>query len=235
MGLFYGVDPLYWMLLGPAILLALVAQVKVQIAFSTYRRVHSRKGYSGAEAAAQILRNSGLYDVKIELSRGWLSDHYDPRTKTLRLSEEVFSSRSISAVGVAAHEAGHAMQHALGYAPMSLRTAIVPMAGLGSWLALPMIFIGFLFSALALIEIGIVLFAGLVVFQFITLPVEFNASSRARKALLESGIIVTAQEEAGVKSVLSAAAMTYVAATAAAVMQLLYFLLRAGLLGGRRD
>jgi hypothetical protein len=232
---FYGIDPLYWMLLAPAIILALVAQVRVQTAFSTYRKVASGKGYSGAEAAAQILKDSGLQDVKIELTRGWLSDHYDPRTKTLRLSEEVFSTRSVSAVGIAAHEAGHAMQHASRYAPMSLRTAVVPMASAGSWLAWPIIFIGFIMNALALIKIGIVLFAGLVVFQLITLPVEFNASSRARKALVESGIIVTAEEEAGVRSVLSAAAMTYVAATAAAVMQLLYFLLRSGLLGGRRD
>lgn len=112
---FYGIDPLYWMLLAPAIILALVAQVRVQTAFSTYRKVASGKGYSGAEAAAQILKDSGLQDVKIELTRGWLSDHYDPRTKTLRLSEEVFSTRSVSAVGIAAHEAGHAMQHASRY------------------------------------------------------------------------------------------------------------------------
>ena len=235
MGLFYAMDPLYWALVCPAILLALLAQVKVRSAFSKYSRVGLVGNYSGAEAAARILRDSGLHDVGIEPVRGWLSDHYDPRSRTLRLSPSVYSGRSISAVGVAAHEAGHAIQHAAGYAPMSLRSTMVPVASLGSWLAWPMIFLGFLFNSLNMVQMGIILFAGLVAFQLVTLPVEFNASSRARKALVESGIVVTAQEEAGVRSVLGAAALTYVAATAAAILQLLYFLLRAGMLGAGGD
>ncbi|HUU43588.1 MAG TPA: zinc metallopeptidase, partial [Planctomycetota bacterium] len=165
----------------------------------------------------------------------WLSDHYDPRSKTLRLSPEVHGGRSVASVGVAAHEAGHALQHAHGYAPMSLRSAFVPVATFGSWLAFPLIFIGFLFASLELMKWGIILFGAIVVFQLITLPVEFNASKRAKAALANSGIVVTEEEAHGVSAVLSAAALTYVAAAVAALAQLLYFLLRSGLLGGRRD
>ena len=162
MGLFYAMDPLYWALVCPAILLALLAQVKVRSAFSKYSRVGLVGNYSGAEAAARILRDSGLHDVGIEPVRGWLSDHYDPRSRTLRLSPSVYSGRSISAVGVAAHEAGHAIQHAAGYAPMSLRSTMVPVASLGSWLAWPMIFLGFLFNSLNMVQMGIILFLSLI-------------------------------------------------------------------------
>jgi Zn-dependent membrane protease YugP len=235
MGLFYAIDPLYWMLLGPAIVLAMLAQAKVKLAFSKYSKVGLSTGYSGAQAAAHILRQADLGDVAIEQSQGWLSDHYDPRSRTLRLSPAVYAGRSVSAVGVAAHEAGHALQHARGYAPMALRKAFVPMAGIGSYLAWPMIFFGFILQSMHLVQIGVILFAGLVAFQLITLPVEFNASSRAKRVLAETGIVVTEEEAKGVRSVLSAAAMTYVAATAVAVLQLLYFLLRSGLLGGGDD
>lgn len=235
MGLFYALDPLYWIIIGPAMLLALLAQALVKGAYAKYSKRPLVKNYSGAQAAAYILQSNGLSDVKIEMTRGWLSDHYDPRSRTLRLSPGVFQGRSVSAAGIAAHEAGHAMQHASKYAPMALRHAIVPLAGLGSWLAWPMIFIGFLFNSLNLVQAGIILFGALVVFQLITLPVEFNASSRAKRALVQSGILTTAEEEKGVRSVLNAAAMTYVAATAVAILQLLYFLLRAGLLGGGDD
>ena len=234
-GFFYSIDPLYWMLLGPAILLALVAQVRVSSTFSRYARVGLASGLSGAEAAMRILGASGLGGVRVEVSRGWLSDHYDPRARVLRLSPGVYSGRSVSAVGVAAHEAGHALQHAQGYAPMGLRNAMVPAAGLGSWLAWPMIFFGFILNSLSLVQVGIALFAALVVFQVVTLPVEFNASARARAALVQTGIIATPQEDAGVRSVLGAAAFTYVAATMAAILQLLYFMLRAGMLGGRDE
>ncbi len=232
MGLFYMIDPLYLMLVGPAILLALYAQIRVKVAFSKYGKVALRSGISGAEAAARILAANGLDDVQIQPTSGFLSDHYNPRTKTLGLSPAVFAGRSVSSVGVAAHEAGHALQHAHGYAPMHLRSAFVPVAGLGSWLAWPLIFLGFILQSLAMVEVGIIVFSAVVLFQLITLPVEFNASTRAKRALVETGIVATADEEAGVRSVLNAAAMTYVAAAAAAILQLLYFLLRAGLLGG---
>ena len=232
MGLFYMIDPLYWMMVGPAILLALYAQLRVKIAFSRYSKVALRNGISGAEAAARLLARNGLDNVQIQPVRGFLSDHYNPRTRTLGLSPAVFAGRSVSAVGVAAHEAGHALQHAVGYAPMHLRSAFVPVAGLGSWLAWPLIFLGLILQSLAMVQVGIIVFSAVVLFQLITLPVEFNASTRAKRALVEAGIVTTAEEEAGVRSVLNAAAMTYVAAAAAAILQLLYFLLRAGLLGG---
>jgi len=235
MGFFYMIDPMYWLFIGPAILLALLAQIRVKTAFSKYSKKGTVKNYSGAEAAALILRNSGVDDVRIEPSSGWLSDHYDPRSRTLRLSPDVLTARSIAAVGIAAHEAGHALQHAKGYAPMKLRSAIVPVASIGSSLAWPMIFIGFFLNSMGMVKIGIVFFAAMVVFQIVTLPVEFNASSRARKALINTGILANDEEIAGVRSVLGAAALTYVAGTIVAIMQLLYFLLRAGLLGGSDD
>ena len=228
-------DPLYWVIMLPVLVLSIYAQVKVKSAFAHYSRVGTRRGLTGAEAARRILGEAGIDDVTVEVTRGWLSDHYDPRSKTLRLSPEVHGGRSVASVGVAAHEAGHALQHAHGYAPMSLRSAFVPVATFGSWLAFPLIFIGFLFASLELMKWGIILFGAIVVFQLITLPVEFNASKRAKAALANSGIVVTEEEAHGVSAVLSAAALTYVAAAVAALAQLLYFLLRSGLLGGRRD
>ncbi len=235
MGLFMSLDPLYWLLVGPAMLLAFFAQMKVKSAYARYQRVPNTRGYTGAEAAAATLSAAGVDGVKIEETRGFLSDHYDPASQTLRLSPDVYSGRSIAAVGIAAHEAGHALQHAGGYAPLALRSFMVPAAGLGSWLAWPMIIGGMIFGWLGLIKLGIMLFGALVVFQIITLPVEFNASSRAKTMLAQTGIVVSRDEAAGVASVLNAAAMTYVAATIAAVAQLLYFLLRSGLLGGSDD
>lgn len=227
-------DPLYWLLIGPAMLLGAWAQYRVKSAYGRYSRVGTRAGYSGAEAARALLRREGIDDVEVELTQGWLSDHYDPSSRTLRLSPEVYGGRSVASVGIAAHEAGHAVQHARGYAALHLRTAIVPVAQFGSWLAWPLLFGGFLLGSLGMVKIGIVCFAALVVFQLVTLPVEFDASSRAKVALAHAGV-VDAQELAGVATVLNAAAMTYVAATIAALAQLLYFLLRSGLLGGRDD
>jgi hypothetical protein len=221
----YHFDPIYWILIGPAMLLAIFAQIKVQATFARYSRVATQRGITGAQAAQRILADAGIDDVKVEEVGGWLSDHYDPRSKTLRLSPGVYHSRSIAAVGVAAHEVGHAMQHAQGYAAMKLRTFMVPAASVGSWLAIPLIFIGFFINSLGLIKFGIVFFGAVVAFQIVTLPVEFNASTRARAALATSGVVVTQEEESGVRSVLSAAAMTYVAATMVAVMQLIYFLM----------
>ena len=220
-------DPVYWILIGPPMLLALFAQFKVQATFARYSRVATQKGITGAQAAQRILADAGIDDVKVEEVGGWLSDHYDPRSRTLRLSPGVYHSRSVAAVGVAAHEVGHAIQHAQGYAAMKLRTFMVPAASIGSWLAIPLIFIGFVFHSLDLVKFGIVFFGAVVAFQIVTLPVEFNASTRAKAALRTSGVVVTQEEESGVRSVLSAAAMTYVAATMVAVMQLLYFILLA--------
>jgi hypothetical protein len=218
-------DPMYWMLVGPALLLAFWAQIKVKSAFSKYSRVGTRSGLSGAEAAQEILRASGIDGVGIEPSRGWLSDHYDPRARRLRLSPEVFQGRSISAIGVAAHEVGHAIQHSRGYFPLHLRTSFVPAANAGSILAWVFIPLGFMLGRMGLIHLGIILFSIAVVAQIITLPVEFNASRRAKAALMDMGL-VTLEEAVGVIAVLSAAALTYVAAAVAALTQLLYFILR---------
>jgi uncharacterized protein len=227
-------DPIYFIIVGPALILSIVAQVWVKRAFAEYSQVGVSNGLSGAEVASRIVGQAGL-GVKVERVGGFLSDHNDTRSKVLRLSPEVYDGRSISSVGVAAHEAGHALQHARGYLPLQWRTAMVPVTMVGSNLAWPLLMIGFLFMSFSpflgqkLVLLGILFFSAAVVFQLITLPVEFDASRRAVSVLSTSGGFTTA-ELAGVRKVLTAAAMTYVAAAAAAVLQLLYFLLRAGLL-----
>ncbi len=216
-------------LLIPPLLLAFYAQAKVKNTYSKYSRVFASSGISGARMAQEILNLGGASDVKIEQTPGKLSDHYDPRKRALRLSEGVYSSDSIAALGIAAHEAGHALQHHTGYAPLHLRNAIYPVASIGSTLAFPLFFIGFLFSSRGpsiLMDIGILLFTGAVVFSVLTLPVEFNASKRAVALLGERGYL-RGPELDGARRVLSAAALTYVASTAMAAMQLLrMFLLR---------
>ncbi len=226
-------DPLYLMLIGPTMLLAMWAQFKVKSAYSKWSQVAASSRLTGAQAADRMLQGAGVRDVKIEPVQGFLSDHYDPRTKTLRLSPGNFENRSIAAVGIACHEAGHALQHATGYAPLNFRSAIVPMASIGSWLAWPLIMMGIILQMTQLAQLGVLLFAGMVVFQFVTLPVEFDASNRAKQQLQTLGIIQSREEGKGVAAVLDAAALTYVAATVTAVAQLLYFAIRAGLLGGR--
>jgi Zn-dependent membrane protease YugP len=218
-------DPVYLIIVGPTILIALFAQMKVKSTYTRYSRVNTARGYTGAQAAAKVLDSAGIHDVKIEMVKGWLSDHYDPTQKVLRLSPDVYQSPSVAAVGIAAHEAGHALQHATGYGPLQIRSMLVPVSSLGSWLAWPMIFIGFILAFKTLAMAGLILFTALVVFQLITLPVEFNASARAKAALADTGIVVDQQESAGVASVLNAAALTYVAATITAIAQLLYFVL----------
>jgi Zn-dependent membrane protease YugP len=229
--MFLTLDPLYYIMVGPALLLSIFASIKVKSTFKKYSKVGTASGLSGAQAAMRILRSGGINDVEIEPTRGFLSDNYDPSKKMLKLSPDVFSGKSVASVGVAAHEAGHALQHASGYIPLKLRSTLVPVASIGSNLAWPILIIGFIFSSLSLIKVGIVFFGAAVAFQIITLPVEFNASRRAIAALSSSGVLMT-EEVSGARRVLSAAAMTYVAAAAAAVLQLLYFLLRAGVLGG---
>lgn len=232
-------DPMYLVIVGPAILLALWAQFKVKTAYAAASQVPSHTGYSGCDAARLVMDQAGVEGVDIEEVSGQLSDHYDPRYKVLRLSGAVFHGRSLAALGIAAHEAGHAIQHSHGYAPLALRNGLVPLASVGSNLSMVLIVIGLvlagagsLLGQTALLA-GIGLFSLTVLFQLVNLPVEFNASSRAREALLTTGL-VSPQEDVTVKRVLSAAAMTYVAATITAVLTLLYYLFRAGLLGGRR-
>jgi Zn-dependent membrane protease YugP len=227
-------DPLYFIIIGPALILSIWAQRKVSSSFKKYSKVASKRGITGAETAQWILRSYGISDVGVERHKGFLSDHYDPTKKALRLSPPVHDSNSLAAIGVAAHEVGHALQHASGYFPLQVRSTLVPVTKIGSQLAWPLLLIGFILQSFALVQIGIIFFAGVVLFQLITLPVEFDASRRA-VAIIEREGILTPVENQAAKAVLRAAALTYVAAAATAVLQLLYFLIRSGILGGRRD
>ena len=235
MPFYYYFDWSYIVLVLPALILALAAQGKVSSAFNKYSRVPSRVGITGAEAARRIMELNGIYDVRIERVAGNLTDHYDPTKKVLRLSDSVYSSSSIAAIGVAAHESGHAIQHANGYDPLVLRSIMVPVANIGSRLAMPLILLGIIFSFTSvmgnsLITFGILLFGLSVLFTLITLPVEFNASRRAIKCL-ESSRILYDDELAGTKKVLSAAAMTYVASAAVALANFIRLIV---IFGGRR-
>lgn len=227
-------DPLYFLILAPAMLLGAWAQWKVKSAYARAQRQPCSSGLTGAQAATQVLEANDLCGVGIEPTRSFLGDHYDPRRRVLRLSPDVYHGRSLAAVGIAAHEAGHALQHATGYAPLALRNGIVPLASVGSSLSWILVIGGFFLGWAGLIYAGIFLFSAVVLFQLINLPVEYNASARACQVLLAHGIIA-GREEAGVRKVLGAAALTYVAATLTAILTLLYFLMRAGLLGGRDD
>lgn len=221
------------MLIIISALISLFAQFLVNSRFSKYSRVRSRSGMTGAQAAERILQSQGIYDVAIQRVSGKLTDHYDPRNKTLNLSDAVYASTSVAAVGVAAHECGHAIQHARGYAPLSFRSALVPVANIGSQLSWLFIILGIFFGGShTLIMIGILMFSAAVLFQLVTLPVEFNASGRALKLLSETGILQK-DEVSDTRKVLSAAALTYVAAAATAVLQLLRLLRLFG--GNDRD
>lgn len=210
----------------PALLLALYAQLRVQSTYAKYSQVPIGNRLTGAQVAQEILRRNGLSGVEIERVEGVLSDHYDPRDRTLSLSSDVYDGISVAAAGVAAHETGHAIQHARGYAPLALRSAMVPTVQFGSWLAWPIFILGFLFHSGTMIQLGILVFTAFVAFTVVTLPVEFDASARAMRALREEGL-VNADELRGVRAVLTAAALTYVAAAAMAILQLLRMLLLA--------
>ena len=216
-----------YILLIIGMLLSLAASAKLKSTFAHYSRVRSVSGLTGAETAARILRMAGITDVRIEPVSGSLTDHYDPRTKTVRLSEDIYGRTSLAAVGVAAHECGHAIQHARNYAPLEIRSAIVPAANLGSTLSWPLFLIGLFAGIRPLLTAGIVLFSLAVLFQLVTLPVEINASSRALK-MLEAAGILGSDENRGARKVLTAAALTYVAALAASILQLLRLLILAG-------
>ncbi len=225
-------DPIYFAFLIPGMLLSMWAAARTKSAFGKYSKVRARM--TGAQAARAMLDQAGLYDVKIGRAGGFLSDHYNPATRSLALSPDVHDRPSISAVGVACHEAGHALQHARGYAPLHLRSALVPAAGIGSNMSWIAIMAGIFLQAQGLVLLGIVLFSATVLFQLVTLPVEFDASKRAKELVVNYGILAP-QERVGVDKVLNAAAWTYVAAAVTSILTLLYFLLRAGLLGGRDD
>jgi len=216
-------DPTYIILI-PAIIFTMIAQTKVKSTFQKYLQVRSQKGYSGFDVARALLDKNGLRDVPIELAKGSLSDHYDPRKRVLRLSREVYQGNSIASVSVAAHEVGHAIQHAHGYVPLTLRNLIFPVASFGSSAAWIFIFAGFFLEIYPLLDLGIYLFGAAVIFQAVTLPVEFNASSRAMELLDSNGFVVR-EEYNSAKSVLNAAALTYVAAMAVAVSQLIRFII----------
>lgn len=225
-------DPLYLLLALPGLLLGLWAQMRVKGTFNKYANVRTTHNLTGAEVARTLLDNQGLQDVRIEAVQGMLTDHYDPRTRVLRLSQAVYGTPSVSAAGVAAHETGHAIQHSVGYTPLQFRSAIVPVVQFSSSLAPILIIIGLLLRFTTLAWIGVIFFAGAVVFSLITLPVEFDASRRAKALLAQAGLMGN-DEIKGVDKVLDAAGWTYVAAAVAAVGQLLYYvLLLTG--GGRR-
>lgn len=231
---FFYYDPTYFLVLI-GVVLSLLASAKVKGTFNKYSRVRNSRGLTGAQAAEQVLHGAGIYDVRIEHVSGNLSDHYDPRNKVLRLSDSVYGQASVAAVGVAAHECGHAIQHANGYAPLKFRNVLVPVANFGAQIAWPLILIGLLInreSSWYIMMAGIIAFSLAVLFQIVTLPVEFNASGRAIRILEETGMMVD-DELRGARKVLSAAALTYVASAASSVLQLLRLVLLTG--GRRRD
>lgn len=219
-----------YLLLIPAFILAMFAQARVQSAFNKYSRVRTSTQKSGATVARELLNEAGLHNIPVELVRGRLSDHYDPRARVMRLSSEVYSGNSIAALAVAAHETGHAIQHAAGYVPLNIRNNLFPVAAFGSQAAFPLFFIGLIFSAPVLLDLGIWVFLAALAFQVVTLPVEFDASRRAMR-LLDAGGYLVGNEVRGARSVLNAAALTYVAAVAVSLMHLLRMLI----LRGSRD
>jgi len=225
----YGMDPTMILVLIGA-LLSMWASSRVNSTYAKYSKVRSQTGMTGAEAALRILHSQGIYDVTVQQVAGQLTDHYDPRTKTVNLSQVVYGQTSVAAIGVAAHECGHAVQDNVGYAPLRMRAAFVPVANLGSKLSWPLILLGLVIGLTPFVEIGIWMFVAVVAFQLITLPVEFNASGRAVRLLDELGIL-SGSEVGGTRKVLGAAALTYVAAAAASILQLLRLIL---LFGQRR-
>ncbi|MGI6031451.1 MAG: zinc metallopeptidase [Eubacteriales bacterium] len=229
--MFYGIDSTYIVLVVPALLLAMWAQATVKSTFARYSQVFAHRGYTGADVARLVLDHNGLQNVRIEHVQGSMTDHYDPRTNVVRLSDTVYGSTSVAAIGVATHEVGHAIQHAEGYFPIKVRTAIIPLTNFGSQLAMPLILFGLLFNNSWLAQVGILFFSFAVLFQLVTLPVEFNASGRALRILDSTGIL-NEEEHRGARKVLRAAAMTYVAATVVALAQLLRLII---LFGGRRN
>lgn len=218
---YYGIDPLYIYLMIPALIVTAFAQIKVKTTFSKYSREFA--GLTGAEAAQRVLDQNGVSGVRIERVNGNLTDHYDPKSNVIRLSDSVYSANTVAAVGVAAHEAGHAVQYAHNYSLINLRTAIIPVCSIGSKLTMPLILLGLLFNFAFLIDLGIIFYSLALIFQLLTLPVEFNASNRALKAINE-GFLLEGESYKGAKKVLTAAALTYVAALLVSLAQLARFI-----------
>lgn len=236
---YYGFDWTYIVLVLPCVILSLWASANVNGTFKRYSKQFSRRGVTGAQAAAQVLSSNGVTGVRIERISGNLTDHFDPTTNVIRLSDDVYGSTSTAAIGVACHEAGHAVQYAQDYTPMRIRAAVIPATNLGSKLAMPLILIGLIFSSLGqlsytLVYLGIACFGLSLVFQLVTLPVEFDASHRALAAISQTGLL-TEEEQQGARKTLPAAALTYVAATATALAQLLRLMILFGNRGSRRD
>jgi hypothetical protein len=233
-------DPLYWLMIGVGMALSLWAQFRVKSTFARYSQQPTRSGMSGADVARQILAANRITNVRVEPTEGTLTDHYDPRTQTLRLSDAVYASRSVAAAGVAAHEVGHAIQHARGYTMLKFRSAWVPVANTGGGLSMVVLMLAMFMGGAAtaagqtLATLGVAMFATTTIFTLVTLPVEFDASRRALQTL-ESNGMVTGTERDGVRRVLGAAALTYVAAFVTSLMTLLYYMIRLGLIGGNRD
>ena len=228
-------DPLYLLFALPGLVLSMLASFYVKSTFSRYSNVGAASGLTGAEAAQRMLYASGVHNVRIERVNGFLSDHFDPSSNTLRLSDAVYGSTSLSALGVACHEAGHALQKASNYAPMGLRSLLVLPANLGSRFSYVVIALGALMQSSALINLGLIMFGAAVLFTLVTLPVEWDASARAKKALVASGILLP-QEQSHAATVLNAAFMTYLASAVSSILTLLYYLVRLGIIGGgRRD
>ncbi len=227
-------DPVYWMFIIPCMIFAGIATAKTKGTFNKYAKVASSSRMTGAQAARQMLDRSGLQDVAINRTRGFLSDHYNPANRTLNLSPDVYDAQSLSAIGVACHEAGHALQHAHGYVPLQIRSAMVPVTQFSSWGAYVFIFLGMFIQSMGMIKLGVILFGIGFFFSVVTLPVEWDASARAKRQMVSDGI-VQPSEAADAGKVLDAAFLTYVASAVTALMTLLYYLMRSGLLGGRDD
>ena len=223
--MYYGIDATYLLLVVPALILSLVAQVAVKSAYKKMAKVYSSKGYTGAQAAAAVLRYYNINDVRIEKIGGTLSDHFDPRTNVISLSDDVYDSPSIASVGIACHEAGHAAQHALGYQPIRWRNTILPVCKIGSYAGIPLALVGYWLGFETLVWVGLLLYSAIMIFQLVTLPVEIDASRRAIMVIEETGMLAEGDELAGAKKVLRCAAMTYVASLAVTLANLLRFLL----------
>ena len=232
--MFYWFDPMYFLFVGPCLILSGICTWWVKSSFAKYSQVGARNGMTGAAIAQAILRYNNVHDVRVEQTGGFLSDHYDPTSRTLRLSAQNYSGRSIAALGIAAHEVGHAIQHAEAYVWLGLRSKLVPIAGIGTNMSYIMIIAGSLLHVAGLAQLGVFLFGFATLFTIVTLPVEFDASKRALAAL-EGGAILQPDEMVGARKVLRAAASTYVAAAITSIATLLYYAMRAGLLGGRND
>jgi uncharacterized protein len=225
-------DPIYLLFIAPGLLLSLWASFRTKSAFNKYSKVRVATGLTGAQAAQRLLDGAGIRDVKIVPHQGMLSDHYNPLTKTLALSQGVYGQASIAAVGVACHEAGHAIQHQVGYKALGIRSMLVPTANIGSTIGYLAMLFGLMLASQKMVLVGAVLFSMVLLFQIVTLPVEFDASNRAKALAVANGIVLP-QEREGMDRVLNAAALTYVAAAVSSLLTLLYFLFRSGLLGGR--